>query len=204
MLIFNLTNLHLWGRVIAKFPESRSIVYVDDGYMKTTLILTLQVLTDLKCVLKEDAGLELNVFKTSVLPKGITQQSAFDEVHNINTRPTLTHLNRDVLLVSFCQGGSVGIGVPIGTDAFVQKIVANMCTTIIDDVEKLDTIQDGFIHYQLLRFYQVTRRQYINSHILLGNRCFFQLQHVDCKIAESLLKKASKLHTDDWDTDSKS
>jgi hypothetical protein len=33
---------------------------------------------------------------------------------------------------------------------------------IIDDVEKLDTIQDGFIHYQVLRFGQTTRLKYIN------------------------------------------
>jgi hypothetical protein len=37
----------------------------------------LQVLADLKHVLKEDAGLDLNIFKTSVLPKGVTQQAAF-------------------------------------------------------------------------------------------------------------------------------
>ena len=37
--------------------------------------------------------------------------------------------------------------VPNGTDAFVQNFVAKTCRDIIDDVEKLDSIQDGFIHY---------------------------------------------------------
>ena len=55
---------------------------------------------------------------------------------------------------------------------------------IIDDVEKLDSIQDGFIHYQLLRFCQTTRLQYINSHIMLSNSCVLHQQHVDCKIAD--------------------
>jgi hypothetical protein len=32
-------------------------------------------------VLKEDAGLDLNISKTSVLPKGVTQQAAFDVAH---------------------------------------------------------------------------------------------------------------------------
>ena len=41
---------------------------------------------------------------------------------------------------------------PIGTDAFVQNFVAKTCRDIIDDVEKLDSIQDGFIHFQILRF----------------------------------------------------
>ncbi len=37
----------------------------------------------------------------------------------------------------------------IGTDDFVPNFVAKTCRDIIDDVEKLDVIQDGFIHYQL-------------------------------------------------------
>ena len=79
---------------------------------------------------------------------------------------------------------------PIVTDMFVRNFVAKKCREIIDDVEKLDSIQDGFIHYQLLRFCQATRLQYINSHIMLNNRCVLQQQHVDCKIADALLKRA--------------
>ena len=74
MLILNLTIHHLWGRVLAKFPETRTIPYANDGYNKTKLIVTLQVLAELIRVLKTDAGLELNVSKTSVLPKGVSQQ----------------------------------------------------------------------------------------------------------------------------------
>jgi hypothetical protein len=37
-----------------------------------------QVLAEIKAVLKEDAGLELNFSKTSILPKGVTAQAAFD------------------------------------------------------------------------------------------------------------------------------
>ncbi len=77
------------------------------------------------------------------------------------------------------------------------------CRDIIDDVEKLDTIQDGFIHFQLLRFCQTTRLQYINSHIMLTNRCVLQQQHVDCKIPDALLKKGTKQHADGWDTSNK-
>jgi hypothetical protein len=111
------------------------------------------VLAELKHVLKEDAGLELNVSKTSVLPKGVTQQVAFDVAHSIiNNRPVLTQLRGDVSLASFCPEGFIGIGVPIGTDDFVRNFVAKTCRSIIDDIEKLDGIQDGFVHYQLLRF----------------------------------------------------
>jgi hypothetical protein len=72
---------------------------------------------------KKMQGLEFNVSKTSVLPKGCTQQAAFDVVYSIiNNSPTLTQWN------------------------FVSKT----CRDIIDDVEKLDVIQDGLVHYELL------------------------------------------------------
>jgi hypothetical protein len=38
------------------------------------LSVDLQVLAGVKAVFKEDAGLELNVSKTSILPKGVTQK----------------------------------------------------------------------------------------------------------------------------------
>ena len=153
------------------------------------MIVTLQVLAELKCFLKEDAGLELNVSKTSILPKGTTQQTVFDVSHSIITAtPALTQLSGDVSLDSFCPEGFVGSGVSIVTDAFIQNFVAKTCRSIIDDVEKIDTIQDDFIHYQVLRFCQTTRLQYTKSHILLRNRCVLQEQHVDCKIADALLR----------------
>jgi hypothetical protein len=201
MLIFNSTIQHLWGRVLA---EARAITYADDGYIKAKLSVALQVLAKLKHVLKQDAGLELNVSKTSVLPLGVTPQGAFDAVQNIiQATPTLTHLSGDVSLASFCPEGLVGIGVPIGTDAFVRNFVAKTCRAIIDDVEKFDAIQDGFVHDQLLRFCQATRLQYTNYHILLGNRCVLQQHHVDCKIADALLKKGTKQNADGWDACSK-
>ncbi len=162
--------------------------------------MAFQVLVELKRVLKTDVDLELNIHKTSVLPKGVSQQSVFDvEQNNFQATPTLTHLSGDVALGSFCPEGFVGIGVPMGTDAFEQNFVTKTCRTIIYDVEKLDSIQDGFIHYHLLRFCQVTRLHYISSHILLGNRCVLQQKHVDCKITDTLLKKGTTHQADGWD-----
>ena len=43
MLIFNLTIHHLWGRVLEKFQETRSVACVDDGYIKGKLSVSLQV-----------------------------------------------------------------------------------------------------------------------------------------------------------------
>ncbi len=181
MLIFNLTVHHIWGRVLAKFQGARAVAYADDGYVKGKLSEALQVLAELKRVLKEDAGLELNISKTVILPKTITQQAIFDVAHGfINATPQLTQLSAEVSLDSFHPDGFVGIGVPIGTDTFVRQFVAKTCRDIIEDVEKLDAIGDGFIHFQLLRFCQATRLQYLNSHIILDNRCVLQQLHVDC------------------------
>ena len=106
MLIFNLTIHHLWDLVVAKFQETRAITYADDGYIKVKLSVALQVLAEMKRFLKEDDGLQLNITKTTVLPKGVSQQSVFDVVHGIiNTSPVLGHLSGDVVLTSFCQVG---------------------------------------------------------------------------------------------------
>jgi hypothetical protein len=64
---------------------------------------------------------------------------------------------------------------------------------VIDTVDSLPNLF-GFIHYQLLRFSQDTRLQYINSCIILPNRCVLQQQHVDCKIVDALLKRGTKQH----------
>ena len=103
MLIFNLTIHHLWGRVLAKFQEARAVAYADDGYIKAKLSVALQVLAELKVVFKADAGLELNVSKTSILPsKGVTDQAVFDMTQTImQETPTIAHLSNDVLLDSF-------------------------------------------------------------------------------------------------------
>jgi hypothetical protein len=71
-----------------------------DTYMKAKLSVTLQVLTELKVVFKEDADLELNVVKTVILPvHGVTQQSVFYVVHSIITdSPALTHLRAKIAL----------------------------------------------------------------------------------------------------------
>ncbi len=123
MLIFNLTVHHIWGRVLAKFQGARAVAYADDGYIKGKLSVVLQVLVELKRVLKEDAGLELNISKTVILSKVITQQALFDVTHAfIDNSPQLTQLSGELSLDSFHPDGFVGIGVPIGTDNFVANL----------------------------------------------------------------------------------
>jgi hypothetical protein len=47
-LIFNLTIHHLWGRVLEKFQEARTVAYADYGHIKGKLSVALQVLAELK------------------------------------------------------------------------------------------------------------------------------------------------------------
>ena len=75
---------------------------------------------------------------------------------------------------SFVVDCYIGLGVPIGTDAFIQHFVKDKCQAIMEDVDKLDNIQDGFIHYQLIRFCQATRLQYLNGHVQLANQNVLQ------------------------------
>ena len=59
-------------------------------------------------------------------------------------------------------------------------------------------MDDGFIHYQLLRFCQATRLQYLNGQISIRNQNSLQQQHVDRKIADALLKKGTKGAYTSW------
>ena len=58
MIVFCLTVHHLWGRTLAKHNQDAcAVAYADDGYFKAKLFVALEVLSDIKQVLKEDAGL---------------------------------------------------------------------------------------------------------------------------------------------------
>ena len=58
-------------------------------------------------------------------------------------------------------------------------------------MEDVENIADGFVHYQLLRFCQATRLQYLNGNVQLVKQNVRQ-QHVDHKIANALLKKGTR------------
>jgi hypothetical protein len=95
--------------------------------------------------------------ETKILVKGISAAEAHTAAQRLLTAdPSLAHLGPLLAPTAFVDDGYIGLGVPIGTDAFVQHFVKKKCQEIMDDVDKLDNIQDGFIHYQLVRFCQAT------------------------------------------------
>ena len=177
MLIFNLSIHHLWGRTLMQHPRARAVAYADDGYIKAPLSVALHVLAALKDTFHDDAALDFNMFKTNILVKGISAQAAHAAAHrHIATHPALNTFSNSLALNVFTDEGLVGLGVPLGTDDFVQNFVRDKCKDILEDVNKLGVLTDGFIHYQLLRFCQATRLQYINSHVLLHNQNILQQQ----------------------------
>jgi hypothetical protein len=79
--------------------------------------------------------------------------------------------------------GFVGIGVPIGTDAFIQNFVAKTCRAIIDDVEKLDVIQHGFIHYK--------KEGFVGIGVSIGTDAF--IQNFVAKTCRAIIDDVEKL-----------
>ncbi len=53
--------------MLAKYLQAPALPYADDGYIKAKTSVALQVLAE--HVLKEDAGLNFNVSKTTILPE---------------------------------------------------------------------------------------------------------------------------------------
>ena len=55
MIVFCLTIHHLWGRTLDKHNQDVcAVAYADDGYIKAKLSVALEVLSDIKHVLRED------------------------------------------------------------------------------------------------------------------------------------------------------
>ena len=87
---------------------------------------------------------------------------------------------------------------PLALTLSYKILLRTKIKDIINDVDILDAIEDGFIHYQLLRYCLATLLQYLNSHILLHNQNALQQQHADFKITDALIKKGAKQSSVAW------
>ena len=117
----------LRGKHNREQTTSRGREHADDGYIKAKLSVALEVLSDIKLVLKEDAGLDIND-KTKILVKGITAAEAHAAAQRLlAAHPSLAHLGPLLTPKAFVDNGYIGLGVPIGTDAFIQDFVEKKC-----------------------------------------------------------------------------
>ena len=107
------------------WPTVRAPAYADDEH-KAKLSVALELLSDIKHILKEDACLDLDFDKTKILVKGISAADAHAHAaaqRMLNADASLAHLSPLLSPVSFVVDGYIGLGVPICTDAFIQHFV---------------------------------------------------------------------------------
>jgi hypothetical protein len=112
MIVFCLTIHHLWGRTLDKHNQDAcAVAYADDGYIKAKLSIALAVLSDIKLVLKEDDGLDIND-KTKILVRGITTAEAHAAAQCLLAAdPSLAHLGPLLTPKAFVDNCYIGLGV---------------------------------------------------------------------------------------------
>jgi hypothetical protein len=77
--------------------------------------MALEVLSDIKHIIKEDAGLALNFKKIKILVKGVSEADSHAAAKRmLNADPSLTHLSPLLSPVPFVVDCYIGLGVPIG------------------------------------------------------------------------------------------
>jgi hypothetical protein len=115
MIVFCLTVHHLWTLWgLAKHNQvACAVAYADDGYIKAKLSVALEVLSDIKQVLKEVDGLSLND-KTKILVKGISAADAHAATHRLLIADlSLVHLSPLLSPSSFEVDCYIGLGFPL-------------------------------------------------------------------------------------------
>ena len=120
MIVFCLTIHHLWGLTLDKHNlDACAVAYADDSYIKAKLSVALEVLSDIKLVLTEDAGLDIND-KTKILVRGITATEAHAAAQSLLAAdPSLAHLGPLLTPEAFVDNGYIGLGVPMMMMPFI-------------------------------------------------------------------------------------
>ena len=67
----------------------------------------------------------------------------------------------------FSVQGIEVMGTPSDTDAYIRNFVSQNCIKISRNVEKVEPITDGFVHFQLVQKCMNTCTQYMSSNITL-------------------------------------
>jgi hypothetical protein len=188
-----------------KYPEMRGVAYADDGTVVGRLSLALKFLGEGQPLFKEDGNLDFNILKTKFLTKGpISARHMFERVqHFLRTIPSIHHLAGEFTQEMFTVEGIEVLGTPIGTDNYIRNFVAHNCLKIVRDIEKLEPVSDGFVHFQLIQKTMNTRTQYMSANITLPPQERYvqaQHRHVDTAIQNAILKKGTRNSFVQWPT----
>jgi hypothetical protein len=195
MIVFCLSVHHLWGRTFNKHHQDAcAVAYADDGYIKANLSVALEVLSDVKHVLKEDASLDLNFDKTKILVKGISAADAHAAAQRIiNADMSLAHLSPLLSPASLVVDGYIGLGVPIGTDVFIQHFVRISVRPLWRTSTSSTTSKMASSIINSSTFAKRPGcRTSMGTYSSRTRTCSNVQQHVDHKITNALLKKGTR------------
>ena len=143
-----------------------------------------------KPVFKSDGNLDFNMGKTEFLTKGPTARHVFERTqYFLQTDPDLQVIANDFTPEMFTSTGIEVLGTPIGTDDYIKDFVAQNCVKIMRDVDKLESLTDGFTYFQLVQKTMSTCTQYMSANITLPPQDQFlttQYIHIDTAIAKAI------------------
>ena len=79
----------------------------------------------------------------------------------------LQEIANDFTLDMFKDEGIEVLGAPVGTDKYIKTHVTQNCLCIMTDIAKLEPLDDGLVHFQLLKYCMNTRTQYISANVTI-------------------------------------
>jgi hypothetical protein len=95
-------------------------------------------------------------------------------------------------------------GTPLGTDTYIQEFLAHNCIKIPNYIHLLESITDGFVQFQLVKFCLNTCTQYMIANITLPPQEQFlsaQHRHIDTAIANAIPRESTRGSFRQWDKD---
>jgi len=136
-----------------KFPELRGLAYADDQTTIGRLSQAMKLIGAGQPMFKEDGNLDFKMGKTKFLAKGpISARHLYERAqHFLRTDPALRNIANGFTPEMFTVEGIEVLGTPIGTEGYIKNFVAQNCVKIMRDIEKLETLTDGFTHFQLIQ-----------------------------------------------------
>ena len=167
---------------------------------KHTYILKINIGPEIR--VQKDGNLDFNIDKTKILTKGPTTQHVFNLAkHFLDNDPDLQEIANDFTLDMFKDEGIEVLGAPVGTDRYIKTHVAQNCLRIMADITKHESLDDGLVHFHLLKYCMNTCTQYISANVTLPSPEHFlslQHQHVDRTLANVILRKGTRGLCQHW------
>jgi hypothetical protein len=140
-----------------------------------------------KTVFKLDVNLDFSMGKTEFLGKEPVTRHVYERTqYSLQTDPDLQDIANDFTPEMYTVKDIEVLGTTLGTNVYIRDFVSQNCIKIMRDMEKLESLTDGFTHFQLVQKTMNTHTQYTTVYITLTPQEQFltaQHLHVDTKFA---------------------